>query len=67
MSTPPTQWAELGKIAYEDRLREAEQHRRLAAITPANRRSWFFSLSSLFKLKTDKHGQPIYPALSESK
>ena len=67
MSTPPTQWAELGKIAYEDRLREAEQHRRLAAITPANNWSRFFNLSSLFKPKAEKPGQPIYPALSEGK
>jgi hypothetical protein len=67
MSTPPTQWAELGKIAYEERLQEAKQHRRLATITPANSRTRFFNLSSLFKPKVEKPGQPIYPALSEGK
>ena len=67
MSTSPTQWAEIGKIIYEERLQEAEQSRRLAAITPANSRSRFFNLSSLFKPKADKPGQPIYPALSEGK
>jgi hypothetical protein len=64
---PPTEWAELGKIMYEERLQEAEQHRRLTAITSANSRSRFFNLGSLFKPKSDKPGQPIYPALSEGK
>ena len=67
MSTPPTEWAELGKIIYEERLQEAEQSRRLAAITPANNWSRFFNLGSLFKPKADKLGRPIYPSLSEGK
>jgi hypothetical protein len=69
MSILPTEWAEIGKIIYEERLQEAEQYRRALAMSPApaSSRSWSLSLSKLFKSKADKQGQPVYPALSESK
>ena len=41
----PTQLNELGRIIYEERLQEAELSRRLAAMNPANGRSWFSNLS----------------------
>ena len=63
----PTHLNELGRIIYEELLQEAELSRRLAAITPANGRSWFSNFSSLFKSKTEKLGQPIYSPLSEGK
>jgi hypothetical protein len=63
----PTQLNELGRIIYEERLQEAELSRRLAAMNPVNGRSWFSNLSSLFKSKTEKLGQPIYSPVSEGK
>jgi hypothetical protein len=67
MSILPIEWAEIGRIIYEERLKEAEQYRRALAMTPADSRPWSLSLSKLFKPKADKPGQPIYPALSEGK
>ena len=63
----PTQLSEIGRIIYEERLQEADHSRRLAALPQANSRPWFFNLSSLFKSKTEKLGQPIYSPLSEGK
>ena len=63
----PTQLNELGRIIYEERLQEAELSRRLAAMNPTNGRSWFSNLSSLFKSKPEKLGQPIYSPVSEGK
>ena len=63
----PTQLSELSRIIYEERLQEAELSRRLAAMDSANSRPWFSNLSSLFKSKTEKLGQPIYSPVSEGK
>jgi len=66
-SLHPTQLVEISRIIYEERLQEAELSRRLAAMDSGNSRPWFFNLSSLFKSKTEKLGQPIYSPLSEGK
>ena len=63
----PTQLSDLSRIIYEERLQEAELSRRLAAMDSGNNRSWFSNLSSLFKSKTEKLGQPIYSPVSEGK
>jgi hypothetical protein len=56
----PTLLSELADIIYAERLQEAEQSRRLAAIGLANDQPWFFSLSRFFKSKSDKPTQPLY-------
>ena len=63
----PIQLSEISRIIYEERLQEAELSRRLAAMNTGNSRPWFLNLSSLFKSKTEKLGQPIYSPLSEGK
>ena len=57
MSIIPTELAEISKIIYEERLQEAEQYRRAAALTSASSRSWSLNLSKLFKSKADKPGR----------
>ena len=63
----PTQLSDLSRIIYEERLQEAALSRRLAAMDSGNSRPWYLNLSSLFKSKTEKLGQPIYSPVSEGK
>ena len=62
----PTQLSEISRIIYEERLQEAEQSRRLVAISSTKSRPWFSNLRNLFKPKSEKLDQPIYPSLSKS-